>query len=92
MCASTAAGPYRGLGEFHLCDSANADGPVARELMALAEQQALAVLAHVDDVAIYRLMAHTQMASADPALGRPKPISPLAGQRPAKRWSVGALF
>lgn len=59
LARSTAAGPYRGLGEFHLYDSANADGPVARELMALAEQQGLAVLAHVDDVAIDRLMAHT---------------------------------
>ncbi len=75
----TAAGPYRGLGEFHLYDSANADGPVARELMALAEQQGLVVLAHVDDAAIDRLMAHTKMASADPALGRPKPDQPPRG-------------
>ena len=29
LAAGTAAGPYRGLGEFHLVDSANADGPVA---------------------------------------------------------------
>ena len=48
----TPAGPYRGLGEFHLYDSANANGPVARRLMALAEEKQLAVLAHVDDVAI----------------------------------------
>jgi len=47
--------------------------------MALAEQQALAVLAHVDDVAIDRLMAHTQMASADLALGRPEPDQPPRG-------------
>jgi len=47
--------------------------------MALAEQQALAVLAHVDDVAIDRLLAHTKMASADPALGRPKPDQPPHG-------------
>ena len=32
----TAAGPYRGLGEFHLYDSANADGATARRLMQLA--------------------------------------------------------
>jgi hypothetical protein len=54
----TAAGPYRGIGEFHLYDSANASGPVARKLMQFAEQKRLAVLAHVDDVAIDLLMAH----------------------------------
>ena len=59
LARGTAAGPYLGLGEFHLYDSANANGPVARELMALAEQQDLAVLAHVDDEAIDLLMAHT---------------------------------
>lgn len=59
LARGTAAGPYRGLGEFHLYDSANADGPVARKLMALAEEKELAVLAHVDDVAIDKLMAHT---------------------------------
>jgi hypothetical protein len=55
----TPAGPYRGLGEFHLYDSANADGPVARQLMALADEKGLAILAHVDDVAIDMLMSHT---------------------------------
>jgi len=55
----TAAGPYRGLGEFHLYDSANANGVVAKKLMALAEARKLAVLAHVDDVAIDSLMAAT---------------------------------
>lgn len=59
LARGTASGPYRGLGEFHLYDSANADGPVARKLMALAEQRNLAVLAHVDDTAIDMLMAHT---------------------------------
>ena len=29
----TAAGPYRGIGEFHLYDSADANGPVVRNLM-----------------------------------------------------------
>ena len=56
----TPAGAYRGLGEFHLYDSANANGPVARQLMALAEQKDLAILAHVDDVAIDLLMANTK--------------------------------
>ena len=59
LARGTPAGPYRGLGEFHLYDSANANGPVARRLMALAEQQGLAVLAHVDDEAIDLLMAAT---------------------------------
>lgn len=59
LARGTASGPYRGIGEFHLYDSANADGPVARKLMALAEQRELAVLAHVDDVAVDKLMAHT---------------------------------
>jgi len=62
LAAGTAAGPYRGLGEFHLYDSANADGPTARRLMQLAEQRRLVVLAHVDDVAIERLLAHAPSA------------------------------
>jgi hypothetical protein len=59
LARGTAAGPYRGIGEFHLYDSANANGPVARKLMRLAEEKDLYVLAHVDDVAIDLLMAHT---------------------------------
>jgi hypothetical protein len=47
------------LGEFHLYDSGNANGPVARKLMVLAEDKDLAVLAHVDDAAVDLLMAHT---------------------------------
>lgn len=58
----TAAGAYRGLGEFHLYDSANADGPVARQLMQLAMARGLPVLAHVDDVAVERLLAHAPQA------------------------------
>ena len=52
------AGPYKGIGEFHLYDSANANGPVARKLMVFAAKNKLAVLAHVDDAAIDLLMAH----------------------------------
>lgn len=59
LARGTAAGPYRGIGEFHLYDSANADGAVARKLMVLAEQRDLVVLAHVDDTAVEKLMAHT---------------------------------
>jgi hypothetical protein len=62
LAAGTAAGPYRGLGEFHLYDSANANGPVAKKLMQLAEARNLAVLAHVDDTAIDLLMAHAPNA------------------------------
>jgi Amidohydrolase len=56
--AATPAGPFRGLGEFHLHDSANADGAVAVRLMKLARERGLAVLAHCDEVAIDKLMAH----------------------------------
>ncbi|GAB3491596.1 hypothetical protein GCM10027399_09570 [Curvibacter fontanus] len=58
LARGTAAGPYRGIGEFHLYDSANANGAVAKKLMQFAAQNQLAVLAHVDDVAIDLLMAH----------------------------------
>lgn len=58
LARGTPAGPYRGLGEFHLYDSANANGPTARRLMQLAQDKDLAVLAHVDDMAIELLMAH----------------------------------
>lgn len=59
LARGTPAGPYRGIGEFHLYDSANANGPIAKKLMVLAEEKNLAVLAHVDDVAIDLLMANT---------------------------------
>ncbi len=62
LAAGTAAGAYRGLGEFHLYDSANANGPVAKKLMQLAQERNLAVLAHVDDTAIDLLMAHAPRA------------------------------
>ncbi len=62
LAAGTAAGPYRGLGEFHLYDSANANGPIAARLMKLAQEKNLAVLAHVDDAAIDLLMAHAPKA------------------------------
>jgi Amidohydrolase len=62
LANGTAAGPYRGIGEFHLYDSANANGAVARKLMQLAQERNLAVLAHVDDTAIDLLMAHAPNA------------------------------
>jgi len=59
LARGTSVGPYRGIGEFHLYDSANANGTVAKKLMALAEEKQLTVLAHVDDAAIELLMAST---------------------------------
>ena len=44
LARGTPVGPYRGLGEFHLYDSANANGPVAKKLMALAEQRDLSLI------------------------------------------------
>lgn len=68
LARGTAAGPYRGLGEFHLYDSANANGPVARKLLRLAAEKKLVVLAHVDDTAIDLLLAHTADLSTAPRL------------------------
>lgn len=62
LATGTPAGPFRGIGEFHLYDSANANGTVARKLMQLAQAKDLAVLAHVDDDAIDLLMAHAPEA------------------------------
>lgn len=58
LARGTPAGPYRGLGEFHLYESSDANGPVARKLMALAEEKNLFVLAHVDDLAIDLLLGN----------------------------------
>jgi hypothetical protein len=68
LARGTASGPYRGIGEFHLYESANANGPVARKLMVLAEQRQLAVLAHVDDEAVDLLMANTPSRGRDTRL------------------------
>jgi Tat protein secretion system quality control protein TatD with DNase activity len=59
LAKGTASGAFKGIGEFHLYDSNNANGAVAAKLMRLAEEKQLAVLAHVDDAAIDLLMAHT---------------------------------
>lgn len=87
LARGTAAGPFRGIGEFHLYDSANANGAIARRLMILAEEKDLAVLAHVDDVAIDLLMAHT------PSQGRNLRLiwahTGIGGATPAR---VDALF
>ena len=44
LARGTGSGPYRGLGEFHLYDSANANGVVAQKLMTLADEKGLAVI------------------------------------------------
>ena len=62
LAAGTPAGPYKGLGEFHLYASANANGPVAVRLMRLAQDKGLVVLAHVDDDAIDLLLRHAPRA------------------------------
>ena len=64
LARGSAAGPLRGIGEFHLYDSENARGPVARQIVALAEQRGLALLGHVDDRAVELLM------EASPSQGR----------------------
>jgi hypothetical protein len=52
-------GPFKGIGEFHLYDSADGNGAVAKKLMQFAEQNKLVALAHVNDAAIDILMAHS---------------------------------
>ena len=49
---------FSGIGEFHLYDSANANGAVTKKPMQFAAKNKLSVLAHVDDTAIDLLMAH----------------------------------
>lgn len=63
LAEGSPAGPFRGLGEFHLYDSANADGPTAVALMRLARERGLTVLAHVDAVAVDKLLGHAPGAS-----------------------------
>jgi predicted TIM-barrel fold metal-dependent hydrolase len=62
LTAGTASGPYKGIGEFHLYESANANGATAKRLMQIAQERGLVVLAHVDDVAIELLYAHAPNA------------------------------
>jgi hypothetical protein len=66
LARGTPAGPFRGLGEFHLYESANANGAVSAKLMQLAAERGLAILAHVDDDAIDLLMAHVKATTAPP--------------------------
>jgi hypothetical protein len=58
LASGTAAGGFKGIGEFHLYESNNANGQIAIDLMTLSKKTDLVVLAHVDDVAIEILMRH----------------------------------
>ncbi len=86
LARGTAVGPYRGIGEFHLYDSANASAPVAQKLMVLAEEKNLVVLAHVDDAAIDLLMAALVRPTAELPRGQtgadqpPRAANPQATQ------------
>ncbi len=100
------AGPYQGIGEFHLYDSANANGPVAKKLMQFAARNKLAVLAHVDDNAIELLMAHapgarliwahtgiggTPVARVDGLLGKYSQLMGELSYRPGLTCEAGKL-
>jgi predicted TIM-barrel fold metal-dependent hydrolase len=90
LSRGTPAGPFRGLGEFHLYDSANADGPVAIKLMLLARERGLAVLAHCDEVAVEKLLAHapgTKLIWAHTGIGG----TPLAQVREMMRRHAGLM-
>jgi hypothetical protein len=63
LAQGSPVGPFRGLGEFHLYDSAHADGPTAVALMKLARERGLTVLAHVDAAAVDKLPGHAPGAS-----------------------------
>lgn len=66
LARGTPAGPFLGLGEFHLYESGNANGAVSAKLMKLAAERGLAILAHVDDDAIDLLMAHVKTTASTP--------------------------
>jgi hypothetical protein len=89
----TPVGPFRGLGEFHLHDSANADGAVAIKLMKLARERGLALLAHCDEVAVGKLMAHApgvQLIWAHSGIGGTPVgrVRELMGQHPSLRGEL----
>jgi hypothetical protein len=58
LASGTAAGPYLGIGEFHLYGAADARNPTAARLTRLASERGLVLLAHCDDAAIDILMSH----------------------------------
>jgi len=72
-------GIYRGIGEFHL-SAADADGPTVKRFAELAAERDLFLQAHVDDVAIAKLLtlypkprflwAHAGMSSPASTVGR----------------------
>ena len=74
-----ARGIYRGIGEFHM-SAADADAPVVRRFAELARERGLFLHAHVDDVAIERMVAlypdtrllwaHAGMSASAETLGK----------------------
>jgi hypothetical protein len=72
-------GIYRGIGEFHL-GTANVGAPTVRRIAELAAERDLFLQAHVDEVAIEKLLtlypkvrflwAHAGMSSPAPTVGR----------------------
>jgi hypothetical protein len=93
LASGTPSGPFRGLGEFHLYESANANGPVSAKLMQLAAERGLAILAHVDDDAIDLLMAHVKAGEPDDlAQGRPKSDQPPQGAATREAAERGGKF
>jgi hypothetical protein len=93
LARATPSGPFRGLGEFHLYDSANANGPVSAKLMQLAAERGLAILAHVDDDAIDLLMAHVKAGGGDGLPpGRPKADQPPRGAATREAVERGGTF
>jgi len=72
-------GIYRGIGEFHL-GAADASGPTVKRIAELAGERDLFMQAHVDDVAIERLLtlypkvrflwAHAGMSSSAATVGK----------------------
>jgi Amidohydrolase len=74
-----ARGIYRGIGEFHL-SAGDADGPVVRRFAELARERNLFLHAHVDDVAVERMLtlypstrilwAHAGMSASAETVGK----------------------
>ena len=88
LAAGTAAGAFRGIGEFHLYESRNADGVVAAKLMKLAQTRDLVALAHVDDDAIDRLFTHapkTRLIWAHTGIGG-APVARVRTAMSRRRW------
>jgi len=72
-----ARGIYKGIGEFHLT-AADADKPVVKRFAELAAQQQLFLHAHVDAVALEKLLAHPLPPSSGPVHGGDRHVGDFA--------------